>query len=538
MNTNCPYCAESISKESMLLYFVDDDRFHTIEKLCASGNEEVFITHNCEGSRYKRHWDPRNIKAQGEKGIVIDMKKLRTLLGEKNDGEIEIDENPDNNIKVHLDFNNPAGTFFCEPAVNRCKPKAYLCPHCWNFFPLNYFDYDNYTILLIAPTNTGKSAYSAALLANVCQRIAAPRIPINSERLTCQLNEILCDTIQRESSQAFADFAWYDVDGVVCHKLPLETENAIPPVFLTFTLSRPGKDDLKINVALVDTKGEGWVKHDPNVTSFINSCDGVIYFTEPKQSTRLVHIVNQDQATASNAFQNGPVQAGYEREGMPLLFNAGAEERASDSRNKLIGSADIFNAFFQRTTSPINPETPIAFVLTKFDQIIDEKQYVFQKESEPVFFDHLREFKDPVQRRKLMDNSEMFMHNMAATDLFYKIFPELNISSSNYRNVACFCTSSFTGEPVNGYITEEQFQKAYNIHLPFIWLLSKIIDFDGTKKQDVFQPEEETEATSSRSFSRQSAPEGERRNRRHRSANNSSENKSNARRVNELIDDD
>ena len=115
---------------------------------------------------------------------------------------------------------------------------------------------------------------------------------------------------------------------------------------------------------------------------------------------------------------------------------------------------------------------------------------------------------------------------------------ELNISSSNYRNVACFCTSSFTGEPVNGYITEEQFQKAYNIHLPFIWLLSKIIDFDGTKKQDVFQPEEETEATSSRSFSRQSAPEGERRNRRHRSANNSSENKSNARRVNELIDDD
>ena len=469
----CPYCGGEISKDNMLLYFADDGERGIVNMIQSIKQISTAIQlHNMENGKYVDYWKHRNDKVKGEPGIVVDPKELLNAIGkEKNNAFSTKDADAgEREIRIHLEPDNPKNTYFRLVGDTTIIPSAYLCPDCWNFFPMNYFDYDNYTVLLIAPTSTGKSVLCASMLANSCQRLLGSSIPNNEERINAVSNYIKQETIQREWMKAVEDFQWNTVGRRILHKLPEGTNN-VPPVFFTFTLNFPGQEKYTFNLALVDTKGEGWLKDDSGVTTFLGKCDGVLYLCEPGQSTTLIELTNKN-----------PMEAGYAPEGMPEI---GEQDQSPDmEEHARISAGSIFDRYFLTANTVVNHDTPIAFVMTKFDQLLDgeQKKFRFQDDCKPAFFEQLETFHDPRMRNKLLDSSELLLHNIAATSLFKSIFGELNINNGTFRNVNCFCVSSFTGKPNNDMLTDEQFNKPYNIHMPLLWLISQMLSKRNDKE--------------------------------------------------------
>lgn len=532
----CPYCGHKINKHKMLLYFSNAGREgigNLLDK--ASGSiSDIVMKHNQGDSNYKRYWDSRNDQnvLKGENGIVVDQNKLLQALDNNPDSVIRTEDKEE--IAVHIDPDDPNNTYFHPNVTRPVKAEAFLCPYCWNFFPKNYFQHDSYTILLVAPTSTGKSVYSTALLANGCQRISGSPNRGRQESLDGLFDSTLCETLQRDLANDIRAFE------AVPHRLPSETKKAVPPIFLTFTLHRPGKEDYIFNLSLVDTKGEGWVKRDPQVTAFLDSCDGVLYLTEPRQSTELIKNAHpQADAPIVNRLDPQDNRAEPGRPANPKMRNASAQAEADPTQEKekeVVGAARIIYDYFQHTDGPIEFDTPIAFVLTKFDQLIDETQYCLPEGTEPLFFEQLKEFHDPAFRNVLLNPTELIVHTIAAKSLFQKVFPELNLSG-HYHNVNCFCTSSFTGEPGGDRtLTNEQFKKTYHIHLPFLWLLSQIIDPDGTRSDKRERREEES--SEARYIPQETAYYQHKNEMPGRRNDNAEPKKSTARMVNETIADD
>ena len=543
----CPYCGEPISKDKMLLYFDDVGKFDIVQMVLdtVENTNDAIQSHNKEHGNYFNYWEFRNNKAKGEKGIVVDIHKLADVIGSEEDYVTPVKGAENRRLRIHLDLDNPMKSFFSLVGVYTLEPCDYLCPECWNFFPKNYFDHDNYTVLLIAPTSTGKSVLCASMLADTCHRVIGEKIPNDQDRIIGVANYITEETIQRAWKEAVQEFEWHtdtETGDQVFHKLPEGTDN-VPPVFFTFTLQRPGEKDYTFNLALVDTKGEGWLKDDPGVTTFLDKCDGVLYLCEPEQSTKLIRLHNPADGAGRNP-ESADMSAGYAEEGMP--FDDGAqseEEKASGTQQnskKLhvkVSSGGIFNKYFLIANTKVAKDIPIAFVLTKFDQLLEgeQKKYRLADGCEPLFLEQLKTFHDPLTRKSLLDSSELMLHNVAATSLFKTLFGELNINNGIFRNVNCFCVSSFTGEPVNDMLTQEQYGKPYNIHMPFLWLLSQMLRKRADKAAE---REAERKQSQTSGFRRTGTSDaGGRRDARRQTAHPEQERYS-ARQVNELIDDD
>ena len=460
----CPYCYKKFDKKSMHLFFAERDP--TVGRIMEQGLDGTGIElHKREDNYYEEYWKGymQVENTVGAQGMVVDVAKVRERMANTH---LRF------NFEMTLDEEEPKNSMVSLPRMHPARPRAFLCPECWNFFPLNYFDHDNYTILLVGHSQVGKTDYVVSLLANNARHLTGNIIDENAESLVVQNNQIKYDPAQVEFWDSLREFE-------NTYTLPKETKRPMPPVFLTLTWEYPNPDKpgekttYTCNVEIVDTEGERWKTNasDSSIpTAFLDSCGGILYFTEPLQTKKELNVINRGERRVGGV--------DYEWDPQPPVMNARPE------RGNLVNAGRIYLDYFAIADTEIKKNTPIAFVLNKFDEL--QTLYALRPEDCPPFYAHLTSLEPSSDREVLLDFDAMAIHNIASHRLFDKLFKDLPTNGKTpFTTYNWFCSSSFSGTPKrvpeeNGnteclQITEEAYQNAYHIHMPILWLLSEIM---------------------------------------------------------------
>lgn len=483
----CPFCgAKGLSPERMIPYFEDNSERNPIfhrNRIGIATLEEIIKNHNRNDGGYRRHWDANE---PGGSGVLIrweDVKKYgnRTKDNMYTCGEYTFtyDSELPGHILVRLNY------------VRTVKPVALLCPECESFFPLNYFEVDCKYIILAGRTSVGKSVYACSLFRDNFAELKGA-VDLNQKYT---LDVSFADTIDLDSrTKAFhnavkAYNSCEGEDGNTYCLLPPETAGTIPPIFLKMTWCKPGKKDkYTFNLCLIDTEGESWVR--TNTVEYTKLADAVLYLVEPAQGEDYRPYNPPEPQHLAAPARRGPDATIPDEE---------EKTEEQDERQAPDDYSTIYNEHFDdkdKWNDVIG-----AFVVTKADKYLRQPyQSMVCKDSIP-FFDFLISEQNTqnasAKRQILLDFERTGLHNIAAFHLFQKHFSRLPVADPSFSPSGCFAVSAFTGlsKPIDvdnkgiihfikndqkknkalrSCITMKQRRGAFNIHEPFMWIMSQM----------------------------------------------------------------
>ena len=477
-STTCPYCHnhEKLQLNDMLLYFENDLLFKKSKYTDSHGNliqdlESAFIVHNRPNGSFKKHWEAELNKGtsgqsgaantiEGGKGILLDP-SVFLKNGTKKRNSYTIGQ-----FTLTYDEDRPLETVISLSTIGSAKPLALCCPYCECFFPLNFFDYDCYFIILAGESSVGKTMWLTSLFSNDFKPLLGT---VDKER-EWSLSVIFPQVFDGPSRIFYQGLTNYASNGII----PKATPNSIPPIFLTLTWQegspsgRKGKKAsppvvYKHNICVIDTMGEMWgTNNDDGSTKnikFVNIADATIYIVQPFQGLGYVeNDQNKSLYVDMNLFDNND-------DVVIAPSSDNNDNSAYDSRKKVRKYYDLYLRHF--CNKPLMKNKPCAFVITQADLYNTEP---FKENIKDImYFDSLFSDCDRSgrtnkisERTVLLDEGKLALHNIAAYHIVRKNFPQLKGAAHSMEISNFFAISAFSGDRKEKGMYEESTGKLYS----------------------------------------------------------------------------